>query len=221
MYNELPEVIDAHVQWVALQKPAQRTGQYRNIVEYSRGVHNHAADDRPEIAYIMQENVQRRQEHADAEVNEKQADYRIDQQQEIRFKGDAVDRDENEIQHEGHKKINEMCDISRDQEIELGNGHLAVDRCTVVQNGHRIAGDAAEIVEQQKTREKVNGVVRQLVSEESAEDQIHCDKQQQRRQCAPQNAERRALIFLDKISFYKLCEQKSVPCAFCHMVKSP
>ena len=79
MDDELAEIIDAHVQGIAIQKPAHDARQYRRIVEYCRGVHDYARNDRPEIAYVAEEYVQCAQKHADAEVYEIKTYHRIQQ----------------------------------------------------------------------------------------------------------------------------------------------
>lgn len=221
MDDKLAEVIDAHIQGVALQKSAQESGQYRHIIEDGRGVHDYTADDRPEVAYVAEEDVQRAEKHTNAEVYEKQADYRVNKQKEVYLEGNAVDCNENEEYHKRYEKIDEIRNAVREQKVQLGHGHLAVNGRIYIQNAHGVACDVAEIVKQQKTREKVDSVVRQVKSEESTEHDIHRDKQKQRCKRTPQNAERGALIFFDKVSSYKLREQKAIGRFFCHMNNSP
>ena len=121
-----------------------------------------------------------------------------------------VDGDENEEHKQRNGEIYRLCNALRNEEIVLGYGYLAVYLSVIVKNAHGASGGCGEIVEQQQSAEQVYRVVRHVAAEKGAEDHVHGQQQKQRRKRAPEYAEGRALVFLDKISPYKLRKQKTV-----------
>ena len=89
---------------------------------------------------------------------------------------------------------------------------LAQDARVMDQRAHPGLRPFAEVVHDQRTAEKVDGVMLLVPAEELCEDQLQHEQQKQGGKDAPEHAEHRPLVLFFEISLHQLLEKKGMIC---------
>ena len=204
------EIADIVIQRINLEQYLQIRRERVDRIEHRRDVHQHHRNDAVNILHILKEDIKRRKNESNADIEHDQTDDRIDQKQELPGKSHAVDRREYEEHNHRQPEIDQRRHVLGDQKQRLWDVDMRNDVRVVHQRAHALRRALAEIGEDHDARKKIDRIMRHIPAEEMAENKIEHQKLHQRRQHAPQHAQRRALIALFEVALHQFFKQKLI-----------
>ena len=173
-------------------------------------VHDELSGNAPEILHVPEEDIQRREDHAHAEIEEQKKDDRVNEHNQPPREGDMVQNAEEKEHDQGQAEVDEALDVFGHQEQILRHIDLRKDGGVAQKRGHALVRGFAEEGEDQVAAEQIGRVMRGAAPEKLGEHQAHDQQHQQRRQDAPGHAQHRALIFGFEVAFDQLLKEELV-----------
>lgn len=211
LQHDQTHILDRAVHRVNQEQPLDRRRVAVHRVEDRRHVHQQHREHVVQVRNIPEEHEQRRQNQAHADVEDHQAEDRIEDRDEFRRERHAVNGRKQEEHQQRQAEVDDCRNVLRQQEHVFGHVDLREDVRIAHQRVHAAGCRLAVIREHQVAREQVRRVVRHISAEELGEHQAHDQQGQKRRQNAPPHAQHRALVLLLEVALDEFLEEELVP----------
>ena len=172
------EIFDVHVDWVQQEKILEPVLVHR--IEDCRHVRDQREKNIIKVTDIPEKYEQSRENHSDADVENKEAGNRIDQKEHSRPEVDIVHDAEDEKHNEREPEIHECRDILRQREHIFGHIDLREDLRIVDKRAHSVLRGFLVVRKDYVARKKINGVMINVLCEELCEDDLHDQQREER-----------------------------------------
>ncbi len=171
--NDLSEIADKYIDRVEVERILGRLAVPVYRIENRGQIGQKPEKDRPEILDIPEEHEQRREDHSDPDIEEHQANNRIQQENELPCEGDMVDHAEHKKHAQRQSKVDQRLNVFREQKQVLWHIDLGKDLGIAQQTTHPLVGGLTEIRKHEISAEEVGGIVGRIPSKELGKDQSH------------------------------------------------
>lgn len=195
------EIFDIAVNRVAEEQPLSSRGKLIHGVKHSRKICQKGQKHIIEVAGVPEENKQRRQNQANSDIKNQQAQHWIKQHQHMGPKGDAVKGAEEEVHAKSQEEIDQSRYVFTQQEQVLRDIDFGENARIAHQTVHAAFGGLLKVGDHQITTEQIRYIMGRIPSKKSFKNDRHYKQCQQRRENTPSHSQDCAFILLFEIAF--------------------